>query len=635
TQYYGRYARPGGGIYVLERPGVAMDCRELAAAKLPAGNYMHPSVTYDGKRVLFAFCQADAPPANSVQGQHGRWYHLYEVRPDGTGLRQLTDGGFDDFAPRELPDRRLVFSSTRRGGWHRCGNPGCETYTITTCEADGANPRPLSVHETNEWDPAVLSDGRLVYTRWDYVDRHPVFFEQLWSMHPDGSRQGIYFGNNTFNPVGIWEPQAVPGSPKVMAVAGAHHAMTAGSVILVDVRRGVDGLAPLTRVTPEVPFPESEAPVAPVWYSPQPGVERVDTEAARRWPGSCYKSPWPLSEDVFLAAWSYQPLVGEPQANAPAQFGLYLVDRYGNRELLHRDPRISSVWPVPLRPRERPPVLPSLLDPGAGEYGVYVLENVYEAAPSLPEGAVMALRIVQVLPKSTPGIDNPPVGLPRGAPGKQVLGTVPVESDGSAHFRVPARVELAFQALDERGVALQTMRSGAMLQPGEKVTCVGCHDPRTATPRRGKRVAALGRAPSTLAPGPDGSRPLSYPLLVQPVLDRACVSCHGAADPAGGIPLTGQPEGHYTVSYNRLAPLVPFSDQGNAESLSRPGRFGAQRSPLTRLLFGGHHDVKLNRDELDRLVTWMDVNVLFYGTFDPADQARQLRAERIAGPGLE
>lgn len=239
-----------------------------------------------------------------------RFYHLYETTPEGGAVRQLTSGPHDDFSPRELPDGRLVFISTRRGGFHRCGRGPCPTYTLAMAEADGSNPRPVSFHETHEWDPCVLNDGRIIYTRWDYVDRHAVHYQQLWTVRPDGSDPRAFYGNNTLNPVGVWEARPVPGSTRVMATAGAHHAMTAGSVILLDTARGVDGLAPVRRLTPDALFPESEAPVSDgrkgAWHAPA-GVAAAPAQPveAARWPGHCYRSPYPLSETVFWAAYSY------------------------------------------------------------------------------------------------------------------------------------------------------------------------------------------------------------------------------------------------------------------------------------------------------------------------------------------
>jgi hypothetical protein len=731
TQYYGADARPGGGVFVLDAPGESMGCRQLAADALPLGSYQHPEVSFDGRSVLFSYCHVEkTPDGRHVHGD--RRYHLYEMDADGSHLRQLTDGPFDDFSPRYLPGGKILFVSTRRGGFHRCGRGPCPVYTLALAEADGSDPHPISFHETHEWDPCVLHDGRVIYTRWDYVDRHAVFYEQLWTVRPDGSDVRIFYGNNTFHPVGVWEASPVPRSHRVMATAAAHHAMTAGSIILLDVTRGIDGLEPITRLTPDALFPESEAPVIREtgghWHAPV-GVTTPPPKPAEaeRWPGHCYRSPFPLSENYFLAAYSYDALIGEPTGNPANMFGIYLVDAFGNKELLYRDLNIASLWPTPLRARTKPPVVASVCEqsgqqgdararqgdggdeldrrgspdpaempdrrsprdgetcgraggsvgrpattragsigrpattrgdandqqrdesdeqggPAVAREGAFFLQNVYESWPQVPRGTIERLRIVQVLPKSTPHINNPPVGMANASPGKQVLGTVPVEPDGSAYFRAPAGIPLAFQALDERGQAVQIMRSVTYLQPGERCSCVGCHEPRTTAPRPGGMVQALTRPPSDIQPGPEGSNPLSYPILVQPVLDKHCVRCHNPEKPEGKVVLTGEPQGRYTVSYNALAPLVPYSAWGgrpgdfrqvNSEPLTQPEFFGARGSELMKLLLAGHEDVSLTEDEIARLATWMDANALFYGTFDPADQARQQHGERIAGPAVE
>jgi hypothetical protein len=513
---------------------------------------------------------------------------------------------------------------------------------LTTANTDGSDPRPISYHETHEWDPALLNDGRVIYTRWDYVDRHAVHYQQLWACRPDGSNVTAYYGNNTFNPVGVWEARPVPDTNLVMATAAAHHAMTAGSIILVDVSRGIDGLAPLERLTPDALFPESEAPVQQ-WHARAGHNEQLEIPLeAKRWPGHCYRTPYPLSGDYFLAAYSFDPLIGEPHANRSNMFGIYLVDRFGNKELLYRDLNIGSLWPTPIHPRPRPPVLPTSASDTTSSEGTFFLQDVYHSWPQLPGGQqdrVAKLRILQVLPKTTPHINTPRVGLANASPGKQVLGTVPVEEDGSAYFRAPAKVALAFQALDARGMALQTMRSLTYLQPGEQTSCVGCHEHRASTPQP-HGAMALSRPPSTITPGPDGSHPLSYPILVQEVLDQHCVKCHGGNEPAGGIVLTGEPQGEFSASYHALAPLVSFSQwqgtpQDNHEPLTLPDQFGARPSKLTQLLASGHEGVTLSDEDWQRLITWMDANALFYGTFNPDDQARQQRGERIAGPELE
>ncbi len=668
TQYYGYAAQPGGGLFVLDEPGRSMRVRRFAES-LPTGSYLRPEVSYDASTIYFAFCECETPPIKWRDPTcMDRRYHLYSMDADGKNVRKLTNGPYDDHTPIELPSGKLMFSSSRRGGYHRCGGGPCYVYSLALAEADGSNPHSISFHETNEWDPAVLNDGRVVYTRWDYVDRNAVFYQQLWSVRQDGSDVRIFFGNNTLNPLGTWETRPVPGLSKVMATAAPHHGISAGSIILLDTARGVDGMGPIERLTPDALFPEAETALAYVppkvpavrfddnltkawgpWPQSQPTRLSYTPVEEKRWQGHCYRSPYPLSEKFFLAAYSYDRLRGENGANRPNMFGLYAVDAFGNKELLYRDANISSQWPIPLRPRVRPRVL-EMPSTWAGSdsqrpEGTFFLRNVHESWPKLPNEEIKQLRIVQVLPKTTPNANNPRVGKANASPGKQVLGTVPVERDGSAYFRVPARTPVMFQALDARGRAVQTMRSLTYLQPGEQVSCVGCHESRTHAPESlvdsvaARPALALNREPSTISPGPDGSKPLSYPILVQPVLDRHCIECHKAKKPEGKVILTGEPDGEFSKSYNALIPYVSFSSWGapdfNHEPMTTPDRFGARNSRLVELLDKGHYDVKLTPEEWDRIVTWIDANALFYGTFNREDQKKQQRGERIAGPDLE
>ena len=645
-QYIGRFARPAGGIFVLEEPGKSMRCRVLTEGKLSRGAYQHLDVSYDGRRVLFSFCKLDKPPEDAYQGNPGHCYNIYEIQADGNGLKPLIVSAHDDITPRYLPDGKIAFVSTRRGGYSRCGPDFAPCHTLTLADADGANQRLISFHEVHEYDPAVMNDGRIVYTRWDYVDREASLYQQLWVSRPDGTNPAIYYGNNTFNPMATFEPRAIPGSNRIMAIAGCHHSIAAGSVVLVDTRKGVDGLAPLERLTPDALFPETEARIRG-----RPDVsEKLLRPEARRWPHHTYKSPLPLSEDVFLASYSFDKLLYiETEANPANMFGLYLVDRFGNKELLYRDLNVSSLWPMPLRARARQNRWPAQTNSEILKEGTFYVQNVYEADPSLPEGVkITHLRIIHVFPRTSEFETYPVIGIPVAACGREVLGTVPVEADGSAYFKAPSGIALAFQALDALGQSVQFMRSVTYLQPGENMSCVGCHEHRMSAPPNLPMALAIKRAPSRIKPGPEGSRPLSYPLLVQPVLDRHCTKCHGGERTEGDVVLTGEvPESQdgdrssFSLSYLELAPLVkyaqwPVFDEdfrlSNSEPITKPDFFGSRTSPLITMLREGHEGVELCDEEFERLITWADNNVLFYGTFDPEDQARQLRGERIKGP---
>lgn len=667
TQVYGYCARPGGGLYILDEPGKSNRTRRLET-ELPLGNYMHPTVSYDGKTILFAYCETpNSPSLWRDPNTMSRYYQIYSIQADGSGLKQLTSGPFDHFAPMFLPDGDILFCSTRRGGFHRCGSGPCPVYTITKMKADGSMIRPISYHETQEWNPTVASDGRIVYTRWDYVDRDAVYYQNLWSMRPDGTDVRIYYGNNTYSPCGIWESKAVPGSSKIMAVGGPHHGVSAGSIMLIDNTLGVDGPEPITRVTPEVLYPEAETPLPlipqlPVvfdfdtqstnfWngnHQDRPAERLSSTEENSRWPVHCFKSPWPLSEKYFLASYSFDKLLGEAGPNIPNQFGIYWCDAFGTRELLYRDPNIASVWAVPLAEQTAPPVSVSTLpsdektDSGALKPGRFFVQNVYESWPwKMPEGTkIKSLRLVQVLPKTTPNANSPTVGAANASPGKQILGTVEVADDGSAFFEVPSKTPFLLQALDEHGRMVEGMRSLIYAQPGETQSCTGCHENRLAATSAAATIASRQEVPTPIVPGPDGSKPLSYPILVQPVLDSKCIACHNNEKTDGNVNLTGDPDGRYTKSYNALVRFVSYSawgnPNGNLEPMTLPLSLGTPASPLVQLLDQGHYDCQLSADEWERLCSWIDgANALFYGTFNPENQQIQQTGGRIDGPDLE
>ena len=652
TQCLGHRARPGGGLFVLDDPS-AMRPREITPPNLPAGSFLNPELSPDATKVLFSYSPVGAgresthPVSNASPFSYTRMpiemenvYNVYEAPLTGGPARRLTSDGFDDLFPMYLPGGDVVFSSTRRGGYHRCGRGPCPVFTLARMGPNGESPRSISFHETHEWTPALLPDGRLLYTR--------VLYQQLWTARPDGGGVRIYYGNNTWNPCGTWEARPVPGSTKVMAIAGPHHAMSAGSVVLIDTLKGIDGEPPITRLTPEVRFPESEEPLAHAprkpeeiafdyvpkkyWAGgiPDPDRNKTPTVQEKRWPGHTFKSPWPLSETTFLASYSYDRLLGEPGGNPPNQYGIYLCDADGGRELIYRDPRISSLWARPVEPRTLPPLAHSSVDVSlaARDAGTFALGKVTEAWPvAFPTNRpITALRIFHIINKTTPHIDKPKVGAGLGSVGREVLGTVPVESDGSAYFEVPARMPVYFQALDKDGHAVQTMRSLVYLQPGERESCLGCHEDRRKSASVPAQALALQRAPSRIAPEVSGARPFNFLKLVQPVLDAKCVKCHDGTRPKCPS-LKGDPEGWACKSFNVLVKHVAYSSwnapHNNYEPLTEPLRFGALGSPLLKRIESGHGGVKLTDDELHRLILWMDSNGACWGTFDK-DKQRDL-----------
>ncbi len=657
-QYYGINAEPGGGIFIVEdcfgpEPRVrnllsnsVVERGRLAGQKLEGGAFLSPDLSFDARRVAFAYveCRGDKEHRFHTDPSRGHWhegrcYHIFVVNVDGSGLVQLTDGTWNDFDPCWLPNGRIAFISERRGGYLRCGRV-CPTYTLFDMAADGSQMRCLSYHETNEWNPSVTHDGRILYTRWDYVDRHGVTAHLPWVTTLDGRDSRAVHGNfapRHLRPDMELNCRAIPGSVKFVATAAPHHGQAFGSLVVIDPRFvDDDAMGPIRRLTPEVGFPESQG-----------GSQG-------------YGTAWPLSEKYYLCAFDpgmVHRKIFEREGYYRGNYGIYLVDAFGNKELIYRDPEISCQNPIPLQPRPLPLLVPEQVPaqdapqffvspskPGEPpqEATISVI-NVYDSKYSWPAGTrIVALRVIQILPMTVPsGAPPHEVGLrlPHAADSvmlaRYVLGTVPVEADGSAHFTVPAQKEIFFQALDERGLAVQSMRSATYLKPGEHLVCRGCHEVRhEAPPIIAGLPTALRRPASRLEPElSDGVNPFSYARLVQPVLDRRCVPCH-TEKANEAINLEREPlERKWFASYVNLATKFGFWDYQHAYR-TQPGQFGARASKLLPLLENGHYGVELTPEEFRRLTLWLDLCSIFYGVYEKEGGERQLAGE-VVYPTLE
>jgi len=617
----------GGGVHLLPRPGQSFDTVDLIKARLPKGNFATLAISYDGGTLYFAFA-ARAEQKPDFYSPNRRGFQLFEMKADGAGLRQLTDGTDDNFDPCPLPEGTLAFISSRRGGFGRCHNPWepLPTYTLHKLDTTTGAIVCLSFHETNEWHPFVTADGRIVYTRWDYVDRSAANFHGLWLTNPDGTGTMSLFGNYTTRINACYQPRPVPGSHKIAFIAGAHHADVGGSLVLLDPERvrldpasGEDSLDAIEKLTPEICFPEA------------PG-----------WPASYCHSPWPLSEDRYLVSFSFEPLPGMgPNEKRDSRTGLYYFDRWGNLELLYDDPAISCMYPIPLCARPKPPVIPAVAASSLGDEGELVLADVNQSlAPLPPTREVAQLRVFQVLPKTASHVANQPrIGYANAESARMFLGSVPVEADGSAYFRAPARKPLYLQAVDAEGRAVQGMRSVLYLQPGERRGCVGCHEPAATSPVP-RRTLSQARPPSRIEPGPDGTHPMSYLRLIQPILDNRCVSCHSAANPNTKVNLAAAPAEPFVKSYLSLRPYIrwhEWGDQSISQIATRPGHMGADESRLVSILSDSNHGSQIGLTPAERraIYLWLDANAPFYGAYLPEEQLAQRKSEAIAPPVLQ
>ncbi len=619
-QYLGRHSQPGQGLVVLESWKDNPRAVPLLEGKLPPGAVMHPDLSFDAKRAIFAFCD------HSVSGDRNRRsYFIYEVDLATGKVRQLTGTARDrftgahgrqtvlieDYDPCYLPDGGFAFVSTRSQQYGRChGSRYVPAYVLYRADADGGNIRRLSYNEANEWDPAVLNDGRLIYCRWDYINRHDTNFQSLWVSRTDGTAVGHYYGNYSVGPCMITEARPIPGSHKVVATATDHHGSTAGSILVIDPRKGEDGGAPLTVVTPEIRFPERRAPAGTTMTDPP--LHRGRGRAA---------TPFPLTEDIFLAAY-----------NTGGQYAIYLIDTLGGRELIYQDPNTSCFAPIPIRPVARPPVVASML-PATGEPppGRFFVKDVYQSTQPIERGTIKAMRISKIIPQPTRS--KPRLSRVANEIIKKVLGTVPVAADGSVAFEAPSATPLQFQLLDANGMAVMTMRSLVYAQPGEQVGCVGCHESRRKT-----SVAAAPRSNVHFqkirpAAGPQYPGGLSFARTVQPVLDRYCIRCHGLEKTEGSVNLLGEPSG-FNRAYDSLTRgrgLVAMAHRNSETVYSKPKDYYAHAGRLAGMLLEGHPAkdgtarVKLDRESFQRIADWLDLNGQYFGdySFNRAEQRGQ------------
>jgi hypothetical protein len=629
-QYHGFNDVKGGGLFVIENvlSGTPTERNVLASStcangphqgkKLEGGAFLSPDLSFDAKQILFAY--TDVSGSGWTEGSV---HHIFKVNVDGTGLTQLTQGKNNDFDPTFLPDGRIVFVSDRRGGFGRCHPRQVPVYTLFIMNADGTGIEPLSYHETNEWHPSVDRSGLLVYTRWDYVDRGSNQVHHPWVTTPDGldprATVSNYAYRNNSIPRAVMNIRNIPGTNKIVGTAAAHHQQAYGSIVMMDNDiEDDDEMAQYTVITKDAAFPEAT----------------TGTDNDHK-----YATAWPIDEHRFL-------VVHDPDSNAHGlankRFGIYLIDDQGNKKQLYKDPAHSCLDPIPLAPRDTPPVIPMSRTGKATDMAEVNLLNVYDSMLPMPTGVeIKALRVVQVYPKSTSNTINPRLGhgavLYNDQNGRGSLGTVPVEKDGSAHFFLPPGKPVFFQALDADGAAVQSMMSSAYAVPGAtRITCQGCHERRYRAPKsRADMPIAFGRAASTLKPDPDGSAPLSFARLIQPILDKNCVGCHGTAKP--GDLSKGNYQSNADRFYSSYANLKPYLSYYNFDYswgpvVTTPGKFGARISKLYPLLKAGHQGVALSDADLRTIALWLDLNSDMYS--DDVKRDSQASGQAVT-PSLE
>lgn len=547
---------------------------------------------YDGAKMLL-----------SVPDLSGKW-GVGELDLESGTLRMLPlipDEDVHNFDACYLPDERIVFTSTAPYIGVPCVGGRSKVTNLYLLEKNGAIRR-LTNDQDHNWCPAVLNDGRLLYLRWEYADIAHAFMRILFSANPDGCRQMEYYGSNSFWPTAMFFARAVPDHPsRFVAIVGGHHdAHRQGELILFDTSLGrheADG------VVQRIPgYGKKVEPVI------------LDGLISASWPR--FLHPYPLSDSYYITAC-------QPDKNA--LWGIYLVDRFDNFTLLHEEESFAMLEPTAWRKTKRPPVIPDCSVPGAEE-SVIQLADVYHGpgTAGIPRGTIKKLRIIGYeYTFHNFGCEPDRVGMDGPWDVRRILGTVPVEEDGSAHFTVPAMTPVAVQPLDEDGKAVALMRSWFTAAPGEALSCVGCHEPQNSAAPPQYTPQAFKRPPDNIAPWYGPARGFSFQREIQPVLDAHCVTCHDGAKHENIPDFTDKPvqkynsafQLHFSPSYMALRSWVHTPTLESDAHMLPAKAFHADTSMLIQILRDGHYSVQLDEECMDRLITWIDLNAPFHGSW--------------------
>lgn len=612
--------------------------------QLEGGIFDRYDLSFDGRRVAFGY------RTSKPEG-----FRIFESGVDGTGLRQLTRApadesdriakygrtstgdsfyasmGYqfwtDDVHPCYLPDGGFCFASTRCEHGVLCTPLHYLACTnLFRMRGDGSGIEPISRGMLSEFTPTMLEDGRILYNRWEYVYKGIAAVQPLWITRPDGSGSQEFYGDNIANPGVFWQARQVPGHANLAVCIGCgHEPLGVGQVLLLDLTKNKRTPEPMTNLTPEVKVQNLRG-----LYQLRNGVWREDVY------GPFFADPYPLSDKFFLVACN-----PDRRYNDMAGYGIWLIDTFGNRVPIYADSEISCWQPMLLAPRPTPPVLPpsQVEAPNDASVATVFLSDVYRGLPGVKPGTIKYLRVMEQIAKPWAAEVDSCRGEDRGADGHGghlavslnahiwvavLRGIVPVRDDGSACFEVPANRNLYFQALDADYMEVQRMRTFVNFAPGERRSCIGCHEHRTEAPAARTMPARANAEKLAAQPGEVAPRPLYYPSDVQPAFDRLCVRCHAGQAKQAAPDLRPEMTTLFNRSYESLlqAGLVNTIREWNGGNYAMqhaeavpPYTYGSHRSRLVEVLKAGHYDCTLTREEWVKLVTWIDCGAPYYGSY--------------------
>lgn len=556
----------------------------------PHGNIRDPQVHYDAQKCIFSYLKAGT-----------KHYNLYEINLDGTGLRQITSGDWDDIEPCYLPNGDIVFPSSRAKRWVQCWLTG--VANLHRCGPNGENIHAISANPEQENTPWVMPNGQILYMRWEYIDRSQVHYHHLWTTNPDGTKHQAFYGNQApgicmLGAKPIYRRAASGDSASASAPKDSHryevcatfspgHGMREhyGTITLVDPKNGPDD-------------PDAVRPIS------------IRNEHA---------DSWAFGEGAFLCV---------------KKTSIVVLDEEGREQVIYTLPTAqeqpfrwcADVQPIIKRPREE--IIADTTDP-TQKTGVFAMANLYEGRKmkDVPKGTVKELLVLEATPipvHYNGGMMSVSSGGTFAIP--RILGRVPVNPDGSAYMELPAKRAVYFIALDEKGNAVKRMHSFTSLMPGEVNICIGCHEDRTMTPTAEDRLQLMNAMktppakPEKIAGIPEV---FDYFRDIVPILNKNCLECHNESRRDGNVNLDSDLRtGVFVNSYNLLSGRQMLGDNRNRPmSNFEPYEIGSQASTLFQVMESGHPDKDGNRrvnmtpEELKTVQYWLNVGANFAGTY--------------------
>ena len=557
---------------------------------------MTPS--FDGKKIMFSYKEDIQSP-----------FHIWEIKTDGTGLRQITKGNYHDVSPVYLPDGKILFTSTRGESYSMCQN--YLAFTLHVADYDGNNIERIDFTTICTVSPSLMNDGRILMARWEYQDKNLSTWQGLWTIHPDGRNMKLYHGNTFVIPNSVYGGKEIPGTNKVITTIAAHHYPPIGDIAIVDRSKGLETDESMWKITHATSF---EITRGADWKSPGLNREYQIGDVFHPW-GFC--DPYPISSEYSL--------VSSGDENKKKHMISLLHHSDGEEIKIYEHPGKSCFSPISLEPRKVPHQLPYLQFDNNKKTGTFQLYNIYEGLKQkgVKAGEVKALRIIEVMPKTT-HVQGPrqhdeyPIMSMGTFYAKSNHGTVPVKEDGSACFEAPANKEIYFIALDKDGKEIQRMGSITQIRPGDFVSCIGCHEDRLNTPANYGKPAAYTKPDMITAPS-WGAGPMDYVKHVQPVLDKYCIKCHSGLEPKAGMDLTGDKTRFFNMSYLSLCnpEYIEYYFLNTGPTGIFPAKeTGSYVSKLTKMIENNHGDINMDDDDRRAIYAWIDANVPYYATFD-------------------